>query len=256
MRVGLISDIHGNRLALDAVIADLERDGVDRIVCLGDVAVGPQPAEALDRVRELGCPVVMGNWDAAFLGDMPQAKDEVGRKLVEIGEWWAGFLTPENRAFIESFQPRLELQLDGHAAVCFHGSPHSYDDWIFATTSDEELKAMLDGFELPVLLGGHTHLQMIRRWDESVIVNPGSVGLPFREWWPRPVRISPWAEYGIVGGEDGRLSLDLRRTTYDVDAFLEMSLESGMPHAEWWANCWVREDLPAGSSEAESASGA
>jgi hypothetical protein len=55
------------------------------------------------------------------------------------------------------------------------------------------------------------------------------------------VRISPWAEYGIVGGEDGRLSIDLRRTTYDVDAFLEMSLESGMPHADWWAENWVRE---------------
>jgi protein phosphatase len=54
-------------------------------------------------------------------------------------------------------------------------------------------------------------------------------------------RISPWAEYGIVGGDDGRLSIDLRRTPFDVDAFLAMSLESGMPHAEWWANCWVRD---------------
>ena len=63
MRVGLISDIHGNRLALDAVVSELEREGVDRIVCLGDVAVGPQPAEALEGIRELGCPVVMGNWD-------------------------------------------------------------------------------------------------------------------------------------------------------------------------------------------------
>jgi predicted phosphodiesterase len=183
----------------------------------------------------------MGNWDAAFLDGMPQPKDEVGMKLVEIGEWWARFLTPADRDFMQSFAPTYDLQLDGLKAVCFHGSPNSYDDWIFATTPDEELRPMLDGFELPVLLGGHTHLQMIRRYDESVIVNPGSVGLPFREWWPRPVRISPWAEYGIVAGEDGRLSLDLRRTAYDVAAFLEMSLGSGMPHAEWWADCWVRD---------------
>ena len=74
-----------------------------------------------------------------------------------------------------------------------------------------------------------------------MIVNPGSVGLPFREWWPRPVLISPWAEYGVVGGDNGQLSIDLRRTPFDVDAFLELSLESGMPHAEWWANCWVRD---------------
>jgi putative phosphoesterase len=242
MRVGLISDIHGNRLALDAVLAELEKEGVDEIVCLGDVAVGPQPGEAIERVRELGCPVIMGNWDAAFLGDMPEPHDEVGRKLVEINEWWAAFLTPAHREFMQSFQQTYELQLDGIQAVFFHGSPHSYDDWIFATTADEELRPMLDGYEsYPVLIGGHTHLQMIRRFDDAVIVNPGSVGLPFREWWPRPVRISPWAEYGIVEGEQGRLSLDLRRTSFDVAAFLELSRASGMPHAEWWADSWVQD---------------
>jgi putative phosphoesterase len=241
VRIGLISDIHGNRLALDAVLSELEQEGIEQLVCLGDVAVGPQPAEAIARIRDLGCPVVMGNWDAAFLGDMPVPRDEVGRKLVEIGEWWSKFLSPADREFMQSFVPTLELELDGTQATCFHGSPHSYDDWIFATTPDAELKAMLDGFEQPVLIGGHTHLQMIRRYEEAVIVNPGSVGLPFREWWPRPVLISPWAEYGVLSWDEGRLSLDLRRTSFDVDAFLELSLESGMPHAQWWADCWVRE---------------
>ena len=141
---------------------------------------------------------------------------------------------------MRSFAPTLEIQLGDRRIVCFHGSPHSYDDWIFSTTPEEELRAMFDGFDVPVLVGGHTHLQMMRRFDESVIVNPGSVGLPFREWWPRPVRISPWAEYGVLSGDGGKLSLDLRRTEFDVDAFLALSLESGMPHAQWWADCWAR----------------
>jgi predicted phosphodiesterase len=89
-----------------------------------------------------------------------------------------------------------------------------------------------------VLIGGHTHVQMIRRYAESIIANPGSVGLAFRSWWPRPVRISPWAEYGVLTGEDGRLSIDLRRTPFDVEAFLQLSLKSGMPHAEWWTQSW------------------
>jgi putative phosphoesterase len=241
VRFGLISDIHGNLLALDAVLEELDRERVDQIVCLGDVAVGPQPAEALARVRELGCPVVMGNWDAAFLGDMPEAETEVAEMLVEIGNWWAAFLSPADRQFMESFQPTVELSLGSTTALCFHGSPKSYDDWIFATTPEEELSLMLHKIEQRVLVGGHTHVQMIRRYLESTIINPGSVGLPFRDWWPRPVRISPWAEYGILGSDDGRLSIDLRRTSFDVDAFLELSLESGMPHAEWWANCWVRD---------------
>ena len=145
MRVGLISDIHGNRLALDAVVAELEKEDLDQIVCLGDVAVGPQPAEALAGVRELGCLTVMGNWDACFLEGMPEAKDEVGQKLVDTGEWWAQFLSDEDREFMRSFAPTLEIDLDGLEALFFHGSPVSYDDWIFATTPDDELRTMLDG---------------------------------------------------------------------------------------------------------------
>ena len=71
--IALIADIHGNLPALDAVLEELEREGVDQILCLGDVAVGPQPTETLERVRELGCPVVMGNWDAYFLRRLPGA---------------------------------------------------------------------------------------------------------------------------------------------------------------------------------------
>src|SRR4029453_4482949 len=97
---------------------------------------------------------------------------------------------------------------------------------------------MFADIEERVLVGGHTHVQMIRRYGDSLIAPPGSGGRGFRSWWPRPVRISPWAEYGVLTGEDGRLSIDLRRTPFDVDAFLQMSLKSGMPHAEWGVQSW------------------
>ena len=241
MRVGLISDIHGNRLALDAVVAELEKEDLDQIVCLGDVAVGPQPAEALAGIRELGCRNVMGNWDACFLDGMPEAKDEVGQKLVDTGEWWAQFLSDEDREFMR------ELRADHHdrprrprgallprlAALVrrldFRDRP--------PTTSFERCST---GTWQPALVGGHTHLQLVRRFEKSILVNPGSVGLPFVEWWPRPVRIAPWAEYGILSSRDGRLEVELRRTTFDVEAFLTLSRSSGMPHADWWADCWER----------------
>ena len=141
MRLGLISDIHGNLLALDAVLEELEREGVDEFVCLGDVAVGPQPAETLARVRELECPVVMGNWDAAFLGDMPTPKDKIGEQLVEIGEWWASYLSPADREFMAGFAPTVKLEVGSTPVLFFHGSPRSYDEWIFSTTPDDELRA-------------------------------------------------------------------------------------------------------------------
>jgi predicted phosphodiesterase len=238
VRLGLISDVHGNRLALDAVLAELERESLDSLVCLGDVAVGPQPRESLARVRELGCPVVLGNWDAAFLDGMPPAGDETATIVNEIHAWWGEQLTPADHAYLRTFVPTLELDLGGVRALCFHGSPRSYDDWVFATTPDEELDPMFAGERPPLLIGGHTHVQLLRRWDRSLLVNPGSVGLPFLSWWPERVRIARWAEYAIVTAEDGCLHVEFRRTPFDVTDLLRLSRSSGMPHAEWWADCW------------------
>src|SRR6478736_5286213 len=126
MRVGFISDIHGNLRALDAVLADLERHDVDRIVCLGDICFGPQAHECLDRVRELGCPVILGDWDSWSIDGFPPADDPVGIMLYEIGRWWAGQLTDDDKAFVRTFVSTLEVPLDnGTTALCYHGSPRS-----------------------------------------------------------------------------------------------------------------------------------
>jgi len=244
VRVGFIADIHGNLPALDAVLAELERQEVERIVCLGDVAVGPEPRASLARVRNLGCPVVLGNWDAAFLGQSPTpvaaAESDTTSIVNAIHAWWGAQLSDDDRTYLGSFTPQLELAIDGVQALCFHGSPRSYDDWIFSTTPDDDLLPMFGDERPQLLLGGHTHVQLARRWGSSLIVNPGSVGLPFLAWWPERVRVAPWAEYAIVTADDGRLHVDLCRTTFDVDSFLRFSRTSGMPHADWWADCWVR----------------
>ena len=120
----------------------------------------------------------MGNWDACFLEGMPEAKDEVGQKLVDTGEWWAQFLSDEDREFMRSFVPTIDIDLDGLEALFFHGSPASYDDWIFATTPDDELRAMLDGHAEPALVGGHTHLQLVRRFEKSISSTPGASVCP------------------------------------------------------------------------------
>jgi predicted phosphodiesterase len=239
MRIALIADIHGNLLALDAVLAELERERIDRILCLGDVAVGPQPTESVERVRNLGCPVVMGNWDAYFLRGFPPAENELAQRLTEIAAWWAEKLSAEHREYMAGFAQGLELELDGaNRLLAYHGSPRSYEDFVYATTGDDELDAMLDGARAPVIALGHTHFQMLRRYEDVMLVNPGSVGLPFARR-ARVMPMSPWAEYGVLSVEDGRLSVDLRRTSYDVNALRQLISGSGMPHAEWWAGLWV-----------------
>lgn len=240
MRVALIADVHGNLFALDAVLAEIAKEQPDRIICLGDVAAGPQASECIERIRALGCPVILGNWDAWFVDGMPNDERELERKLAEIGQWWADRISDEDRAHISSFMPSLDVELGGgNSLLCFHGSPSSFSDIILSTTNEATLERMLDGAHAAVYAGGHTHVQMVRRLRSALVVNPGSVGLPFRRWRPEVICVAPWAEYGLVSSNNGRLDVELRRTTYDVQAFLRLSADSGMPHSDWWLDTWV-----------------
>jgi putative phosphoesterase len=241
VRLGVLSDIHGNLPALEAVLTDLRAEHVEEFVCLGDVGLGPQPTETLGRVRALGCPVVMGNWDVWMLEGFPHASGDPMKRFVEQGEWWAAKVSAEDRAFVRTFVPQFELQLEGFQILCFHGSPASYDEMILATTPHDELLGMLEGFEHQLMLAGHTHVQLVRMIEGRLVVNPGSVGLPFRgvPFGERQL-ISPWAEYALVEIENGRLSVDVRRARYDIDDMLRRVVASGAPHATWWAETWVR----------------
>jgi predicted phosphodiesterase len=245
MRLALIGDIHGNLSALEAVLAELERESVDHIICLGDVAVGPQPVETVEQLRSLGCPVVKGNWDAWFFGSMPKLDGELGKVLGDLRAWSAGRLSSEHRRYVEGFERTVEVALDDRASLlAFHGSPRSFEDSIWATTPDGDLEQMLEGRSNLVYAAGHTHSQLFRRFGESVVVNPGSVGLPFRRIEQGVMRIAPWAEYGLLACGDGHLSVELRRTEFDVEGFLAVMRASGMPHAEWWAELWTDESRP------------
>src|SRR3954468_17686678 len=114
LTIALIADIHGNLAALDAVLDALQAKRPDQIVCLGDVAAtGPQPREVLRRLRELGCPLVMGNADAEVLHGAPPGPetDEESRRIADISRWCAAQLDDADQAFLTSFQPTVEISL-------------------------------------------------------------------------------------------------------------------------------------------------
>jgi predicted phosphodiesterase len=240
MRVAVLSDLHGNPFALDAVLADLESRGIDEIVCLGDVAIGPFPNETIARLRELGCPVLMGNWDLWFLNGVPRLGGEVGPKLSEQGDWCASKLGRADKAFMLSFQPLLELRIDGSRLALFHASPRSLDELLLPDVSRAQLAEALEGVNAGLILGGHTHLQMLRRLPDSLFANPGSVGLPFSEGPSGgSLRVSRWAEYVLASSDEEGQKVEFRRVYYDVDGMLEAARGSGWPHAEWWTSCWA-----------------
>lgn len=245
-RIGIFGDMHGNAVAFDAVLAALQAEGVERFVCLGDViAIGPQPREVLRCLRELNCPVVMGNTDAYVLEPPPAAGTAEGgnetiQRLRDIDRWTAALLSSDERAFLAGFAPTVTLPLaDGGSLLCYHGSPRSYEEGLLPTTPPDEIDAILGDVTATVLAGGHTHQQMLRRHREFLILNPGSVGLPVdRVPFSFQARNPSWAEYAILRAGDGGLSIDLRRVRFDVAALLAAVRQSGMPHAEWYAGDW------------------
>ena len=232
MRVALISDLHGNAVSLAAVLDDIERVGFDQIVCLGDVAtLGPRPDFVLDTLRELGCPCIQGNHDAFMLDpDLIRTYSEVP-VVIDAVDWCRSRLSAADLDFLRTFKSTLELTLDGHSKLLlFHGSPRSHMEDLLATTPPDELDRLLAGHRATVMAGGHTHLQMLRQHRGMLLVNPGSVGLPFKEYvcGGAPTLLDH-AEYATVAASGGGVSVELRRVPVDRRALRDAVQASDNP---------------------------
>ena len=177
MPLALVSDIHGSDDALAVVVEALEELGIDRVVCLGDaVQGGDQPREVLDRLAQLGWPVVLGNADAFLLEVPSESPEPLTQQHLDKREWTLAQLEPSHLGQIRSFVPTLDVELDdGITLRAFHGSPHSYDDVLLPETPDGQVERLLGGSGVDILAGGHTHMQWTRYVDGALFVNPGSV---------------------------------------------------------------------------------
>lgn len=237
MKLAVLSDIHGNAVAFDAVLADLARHPADRVICLGDaVQGGAEPKETVERLRALACPVVMGNADAWLLsGVWTGTPQEESRRagLEDVRAWSLAQLDAADRAWIAAFAPTVEVELDGAKLLAFHGSPASFDEILLPATPAADFDRALLPYADHVLCGGHVHLQFRRRVGDSFHFNPGSIGLAYRhDPAAGAAFIDPWAEYAVLEVAGGRVSLDFRRVPYDVAAYVRKLRTSGRPHAE------------------------
>lgn len=239
MRVAVISDMHGNDLAFEAAEADIQKQRIDQIVCLGDaIQGGPQPAAVVRRLRRLNCPVVMGNADAWLITGEETADEGIPperlKKMGEIRNWSLSQLTEDDTGFIAKFQPTVTLHLDDRIdLLCFHGSPASFDDVILPAAPEEEFQKFLGAYADSILTGGHTHAQQIRRNGKYFFFNPGSVGFAYSHNQPDgQFYADPWAEYAILTIENGQVSVEFRRIPYDANELIRIYRESGRPFAE------------------------
>jgi predicted phosphodiesterase len=218
VRVAVLADIHGNLPAARAVLAELDREPVDAIVVAGDVASGPLVRETLELLAARPEPIhwVSGNSErealAVYDGE-PPSDDPTGR----AAEWSARALDDRWRAELGSWP--ISLVLDG---VCFcHGSPRRDDETLTRVTPVDTLADALSGTSERLVVGGHTHQQMVRDLPGGrIYANAGSVGVPYEG--------RAGAFWMIV--EDG--TAVARATEYDLDAALAELRSSGFPDVE------------------------
>ena len=239
MRLAIFSDIHGNDFAFEIVEADIEKQNIDQLVCLGDaIQGGPQPKQTVDRLRRLNCPVVMGNADAWMLSGIETADEgippERRKKMEEIRQWSLSQLSDDDCAFISSFQPTITIPLDGNLKLlCFHGSPTSFDDVIQPDAPMEIFQKYLGAHTDKILTGGHTHAQQIRRTGDLFFFNPGSIGLAFSRFHSDGnTPFDPWAEYAILTVENGQVNLEFRRLPFEANDLIRVYRESGRPYGD------------------------
>jgi putative phosphoesterase len=234
MRVALISDLHGNEIALEAVLADIARRGADQLACLGDTAtLGPRPQAVLARLRDLCCPCILGNHDAFMLEPALIHSYNENPMVVAAVDWCRDRLGPEELRFIATFVPTLEIALEGPARLLlFHGTPRSHMEDLLCTTPSDALDDMLAGRQATVMAGGHTHIQMLRQHKGTLLVNPGSVGLAFEQYVAgKEPRLLSHAEWACVEATRGGVAVTLHRVHLDQAALRAAAVASDNPLA-------------------------
>ncbi|HEY3506686.1 MAG TPA: metallophosphoesterase family protein [Actinocatenispora sp.] len=206
MRAAVLADIHGHLPALDAVLADIERAGVDAIVLNGDIATGPMPAETLDRLADLGDRAVWVHGNAerelveAYDGRLDPSLPDIARLPTEYG---ASRLTRRHRDLLDGLPLSVVLDVDGLGPVRFcHATTRSDTEMVLVDSPLDRFRdAYADCDEATVVLG-HTHMPFDRLADRRRFVNPGSVGMPYG---------GTAAHWALLGPD-----VVLRRTAYDT----------------------------------------
>jgi predicted phosphodiesterase len=235
-RIALFSDVHGNLPALDAVLQDIERTGLNEVYCLGDlVGYGPDPAGVVDRVRRLGIPTIRGNYD-----------DGVGKRLGQCGCYYAtdqaksdgeasyaftdSALDDADHEWLAALPDSIRFR-DGDTRVLLaHGSPRKINEYLLPDRSDQQLARLAAEAEADVVCIGHIHIPYQRLvatgsgTDERTVryISDGSVGKPKDGDWR-----ACWTELALDGA--GGAQATFHRVEYDIDTVSQAMRDAGLP---------------------------
>jgi putative phosphoesterase len=219
MRVGALYDIHGNLPALEAVLDEVRREGVDRIVVGGDIVPGPMPRETISTLLDLPVPVefIQGNGEHDLLAlHRGEALNRVPEQFHDVMRWVVEELPPEHMSELVTWPPTLRLEITGLGDVVFcHATPRDDNEIFTRITPEDRLRPIFEVTNADLVVCGHTHMQFDRTIGRVRVVNAGSLGMPFG---------NPGAYWLLLGSGP-----ELRCTPYNFAAATERIAATDYP---------------------------
>ena len=227
MRIGVLSDIHGNMPALEAVLTDMSRRQLDAMFCLGDlVGYGASPNEVTAEIKASGIPTIMGNYDDGVGFD----RDECGCAYRDPGEqerghrsllWTREHTSDENKAFLRNLVAEIRREAAGKQLLLVHGSPRRMNEYLFEDRPLSSFQRLAASSNADVVVFGHTHRPYTKLVDGVRFVNAGSVGKPKDGDWR--------ACYLILQPDAADEAVEFVRLEYDIDRAMRAIRQTDLP---------------------------
>lgn len=227
MKIAIFSDVHGNAIALEAVLNDINSRGIDLVFCGGDlIGYGAYPNEVIDLIRKNRIPTIMGNYDDGVgFSRSDCGCADTDPKMKELGEislkWTKKQVNFENRVFLRSLLERIQFTICSKKILIVHGSPRRINEYLYPDRPEESLLGMFEAEKVDIIICGHTHLPYTRIIDSKCLINAGSVG--------KPKDGDQRAAYTILKLTESSLETEVIRVKYDVERMAQAIETSGLP---------------------------
>jgi len=228
MKIAFISDIHGNAIALESVLEDIQKKQAEKIYVLGDLCYrGPEPKRSLEIIRSLNTEVIKGNADEWVVRGVKEGEvpDQVLGLMNLERDWTVSKLGTSDLTYMKELPTEIQTEVHGISIHAFHATPDSLFDVIPPSADDEVLKErFMSTSDSQIYIYAHIHKPYIRYVNGRVIMNIGSVGLPFDG--------STRASYAMVEIEENRrFSTSIERVSYDLEKAMKKYEEVQYPNA-------------------------